>query len=174
MGMFDKLGGVKGPDGGGNWLSPGTYLLRVDKFVNSESKQGAGEFCAVEFTILEVEVSFPASQGNAPVSAPPDYPATKIKGESVSSVWMQKHGDVSVANLKGFLGACCGMDPNDLTITGAQWKAAAEAAAKGDGTALAGTILRCVGVPGYTRAKKPITKQRFSGVDEATAARFAA
>lgn len=162
FGMFGTLGSVQGPSGGGNWLKDGRYYLMVNKFIADQSKQNRGEFCAAEMTVLQQTVCFENSN---------------TVGERVSAVFMANTpNNMGVINLKGFLGACTGMDANATSpeqagfASGEQWAEAAERAAEGDGTLLAGTILDVTATTIKTRAQKDFTKVTYEWVDEETAA----
>jgi hypothetical protein len=166
FGMFGTLGKVQGPSGGGNWVKDGVYYVMVNKFVADESKQQRGEFCAAEMTILEL------------ISG---YETSSSVGERISNVFMANTpNNMGVINLKGFLGACTGMDPNATTeglpgyASGEAWQEAAEKAAEGDGTLLAGTILELTAMTIKTKAQKDFTKVTYRAVDEETAAQVIA
>jgi hypothetical protein len=155
--MFNRLGKVKGQGGGGNWFTDGRYLVRLEKITNDESAQGEGEFVAIESTILARLVAFENS---------------KRPGERVSVVYMAKHGDVSIANVKSFIGTLCDMNPNAEDgdpdyYDGRAWAAAAEKAAEGAGTAFAGTFLVAEATTIVTKKnKKPFTKITWSLADQ--------
>lgn len=158
FGMFGTMRGVQGPSGGGNWIKPGEYYLMVNKFTADVSKNGKGEFCAAEFTVLMVNVGFDDSN---------------TVGERVSALFMSSTpNNMGVINMKGFLGACCGMDPNatDPSQNGYAsedaWEEAGIAAADGDGTVLAGTILKVIATAIKTKAQKDFTKVMYEGLSE--------
>lgn len=158
MGMFDKMSGekIKGAGGGGNFFRDGRYLIELVKITNGESQQGEGEYVAVECCIKKVLVQFEGS--NKP-------------GELVSWVVMAKHGDVALSNLKSFIGAITGKDPNcsdphDAKYASpADWAKAGLRAASGDGTLLAGTELNANAVTIITKKRQ----SKFTKVSWASA-----
>lgn len=164
---FGKIGGVSGPNAGGNYFKDGRYYVLLNKITAANSKNptgGAmgGEYAAAEFTVLQHITEYEGSN--------------KI-GERVSSVYMfTKHGDIALSNFKGLLGACIGLNPDIKTpgvagyATDEEWTGACYSATDGDGTSLAGTVLDVTAITTTTKAGKPFTKLMFLGVDDETAA----
>lgn len=94
MGIFDKLGGKKGPAGGGSYFEhPGTYIVALEQIENRDSQQGGGELFIVESTVIEATDS---------------YEKTHNPGERLSWLQNDKHGDIALVNVKGFLAALGG------------------------------------------------------------------
>lgn len=166
FGMFGTLGKVAGPSGGGNWFKDGRYYVMVNKVTAAESKQNRGEYVAAEMTVLEVVNGWDTSN---------------TVGERVSAVFMASTpNQMGIINLKGFLGACTGMDPNATSpeqngyASDEAWAEAGENACAGDGTVLAGTILDVTATTIKTRAQKDFTKVAFTACDEETTAQIVA
>jgi hypothetical protein len=159
MGMLDKVGSANGPSGGGNYYTPGTYIVRLEAAINKQSAQGKGELVAVETTVLEIETAFQGS---------------KQSGERCSTVYMEKTGQVVIDNLRGFVGAVIGEDPNAKTHPPEKWSKWAGEVCGGDGQAFKGTLLRVIAQDITLRNGKPFTKVSWYALSVEDEAKYTA
>ncbi len=98
MGIFDGIGNAPMPNSG-LYFKDGTYLVEIMACRTGESrKPGAGAYCAVEATVLEVLV---------------DYEGGNVVGERVNWVVMMRWAETALSNLKGFICAAVSADEGE-------------------------------------------------------------
>lgn len=88
MGIFDGIEEAKETGGTGNYIGPGTHIVRVDRCVQGKNMSGQ-PYCLAEVTILS------STDENVRRGTP--------------STWYQgfKYRDSALPNIKSFIFACC-------------------------------------------------------------------
>jgi hypothetical protein len=164
MSLGQRVGSAPPPRGAGVYLNQGDYLIVIHAMKTFQSKNPrtrGHNMVVVEGQIAEVLVSHPAISGPAP------FAASNRVGESISVIYNVDKNEYGISDVRGLMGAACGFDPADPTITAQQWATAVDSAVAGSGTTLAGAVVRATAVGKVTQAGTPFVQIMWSSVDEA-------
>lgn len=111
MGMFDNIDKAQASARGANYAKAGHYLARIDRVKAGESQQGAGEFVAVEMTVLAAlpDGDVPLNDDFEPLG-PDNWHRV---GEQISHVMMTKHKSF-LGNMKAFVSNVGGIPESEV------------------------------------------------------------
>lgn len=112
MGIFDNVENTQAANSGGNYIRPGHYLARVDRIKSGTSQTGAGDFVAVEMTVLEAlpDGDVPVNENFEKLGEDQWHRA----GEQVSHVLMAKHQSF-LGNFKALVANIGGIAEAEVT-----------------------------------------------------------
>lgn len=164
-GWFRGFGGAKA-SGGGSWINPGSYLLRILSLQRGTSENPETlnhELFIAEFEVVEVFAAFERDAGPAGSEG---WGASNKVGEQVTSVQnTTKQHKMAFGNIKNLLLAIArNEDPQILEsdISEDEWISALVEAVKPPGDKYRGALVRCNATKKLTKVgRKPFTRLNF-------------
>jgi hypothetical protein len=168
MSLGSRVGNAPPPRGAGAFLNHGDYLIVIralKTFVSQNPKTRGNQMVVIEGQIAEVLVQLPEIPKS---ETSPYYGPSNPAGEIVSVIYNVDKNEFAISDVRGLMGAACGFDPHDPSITAEQWAKAVDKAVEGAGTTLAGAVVRATGVANTLKNGNPFVKVMWAGVDDAT------